>query len=351
MKGQSYRALIALYCLLSLCTHTIAKPVNHARYLRLPSASIASVVSATVGPEAFAPQEARSRQDRAHTFVKRASTWTVQAGDTGNGIAQRLSIDFIQLAFIDPGVQWNNLQIGQVLNIPCDDASTGARMYTVVAGDTGNAIAAAYGITFAELDAFNPGVNWYNLQIGQTLLVPAPGVPATSIAGSANTVSLEQGATVPATRTSSSCGSTTTTITISSTITVPAVTNEPSPPSTARLSENTSTVVPVPANTNENSAFLNPRGADISAHPLGDQNNTMPKLIKLRLIRNEQATDTDSASQPQEPQHAADPGLGPSASSSTPGPSHRTHELGEAIADRPEPLAPSRSASVRIQTS
>jgi len=224
-------------------------------------------------------------------------------------------------------------------------------MYTVVAGDTGNAIAAAYGITFAELDAFNPGVNWYNLQIGQTLLVPAPGVPATSIAGSANTASLEQGATVPATRTSSSCGSTTTTITVSSTVTMPAVTNEPSPPSTARLSENTSTVVPVPANTNEKSAFLNPGGADISARSVGDQNSTMPKPIKLRLVRNEQATDTDSASQPQEPQHAADPDLRPSATSSTPEPSHRTYELGGAIVNRLEPLVPSRAASVRIQTS
>ncbi|KAK5102477.1 hypothetical protein LTR70_000333 [Exophiala xenobiotica] len=333
MENKSHRALLALYCLLSLCARSSAKPVNHARHLRLPSASIANLLSATVGPEVFAPQEARSRQDRAHAFVKRASTWTVQAGDTGNGIALRLSIDFIQLAFMNPSVQWNNLQIGQVLNIPCDDASTGARMYTVVAGDTGNAIAAANGITFAQLDAFNPDVNWYNLQIGQTLLVPAPGVPATSIAGSANTASLEHDATVPATQVTSStstynggkCDSTTTssTITISTTITMPAVTGGPPSPSTPTSlpSENTPAATPVPANMNEKSPFLTPGGSDISERSLEDQNNILPKLIKLRLIRNDQATDTDPASQAEESQDVLNCDPTPSASSSSSGPS------------------------------
>ena len=78
---------------------------------------------------------------------------------------------------MNPTVQWTNLQIGQVLIIPCEDdkmpAPPTGTQYTVVAGDTGNAIAAAAGITFELLDAANPGVNWYNLQIGQVLNLPS----------------------------------------------------------------------------------------------------------------------------------------------------------------------------------
>lgn len=298
----------AQYCLLTLCASTSAKPINHARHQALSTGSIAHLISTTNGPEIFALQEARSRNDRAHYLSKRASTWTVQAGDTGNGIAIRLSIDFIQLAYMNPNVQWRNLQIGQVLNIPCDDADTEARIYTVVAGDTGNAIAAAYGITFAQLDAFNPDVNWYNLQIGQTLLIPAPGVDATSIAQMPIMTRITQDATVtatepcPASTTSGDdiCASTTTTsiTTISTTVTVPAPSDEPSTTSTSMASENTSAAMPMPNDANERSPFLTPGPPEMVKRSLDDHNNTIPKLVKLRLIRNEKSTDTDSAIQP-----------------------------------------------------
>ena len=46
--------------------------------------------------------------------------------------------------------------------------------YVVKAGDTsGTKIANAHGVTIAELQAVNPGVNWSSLKIGQKLKLPA----------------------------------------------------------------------------------------------------------------------------------------------------------------------------------
>ncbi|KIW90340.1 uncharacterized protein Z519_08984 [Cladophialophora bantiana CBS 173.52] len=50
--------------------------------------------------------------------------------------------------------------------------SQSTNSYTVVAGDYGWAIANALGCSWDDLNAANPGVNWDNLQIGQTLNVP-----------------------------------------------------------------------------------------------------------------------------------------------------------------------------------
>lgn len=150
-------------------------------------------------------------------LVKRDGTWKVQAGDTGNGIAARLSIQFVQLAFMNQGVDWYNLQIGQVLNIPCaedvpmpiDGIGTGSFFYTVEAGDTGNDIAARSGITFEQLDAFNPGVNWYNLQVGQKLIIPSRQMAETTPGSATDKEGEQQGANMPAMESPSFTSSTT----------------------------------------------------------------------------------------------------------------------------------------------
>ena len=99
------------------------------------------------------------------------STYKVVAGDTGEAIAKKLHITFSQLEKLNPGVNWNKLQVGQILHT--SGSSTGAsKTYKVVAGDTGEGIAKKLGVTFSELEAANPGVNWNNLQLGQTLHAP-----------------------------------------------------------------------------------------------------------------------------------------------------------------------------------
>ncbi len=52
--------------------------------------------------------------------------------------------------------------------------ATGAQTYVVKEGDIPETIAAQFGITVEELLAANPGINPNNLQIGQELVIPAP---------------------------------------------------------------------------------------------------------------------------------------------------------------------------------
>lgn len=103
-----------------------------------------------------------------------SSTYTVVAGDTGELIASKFYTTFSRLESVNPFVNWNNLQIGQVLNLPAAEA------YTVVSGDTGEAIARKLGISFSALSAANPSVNWNNLQIGQRLVIPTGNSTTTS---------------------------------------------------------------------------------------------------------------------------------------------------------------------------
>jgi len=122
-------------------------------------------------------------------------TYTVVAGDTGNAIAAHFSIAFARLSAANPGVNWNDLQINQLLQIPVVVTTsltfssttvtrttgvsstttplTNFATYTVVSGDTGFSIASKLAISFTALSAANPNVNWNNLQIGQTLQVPS----------------------------------------------------------------------------------------------------------------------------------------------------------------------------------
>ena len=78
-------------------------------------------------------------------------------------------MSFNFLALFNQGVFWDDLQVGQILQIPFDTNTS----YTVKEGDTGNAIATRYGITFEALMAANAQVvNWDDLQVEQVLTVP-----------------------------------------------------------------------------------------------------------------------------------------------------------------------------------
>jgi LysM repeat protein len=96
-----------------------------------------------------------------------ASTYTVVSGDTGLKIAQKLNIMLNQLEAANPGININDLQIGQVLQIP------GNQSYTVIAGDTAEVIATKFQISVSAIEAANPNTDWNNLQIGQILSIPS----------------------------------------------------------------------------------------------------------------------------------------------------------------------------------
>lgn len=112
-------------------------------------------------------------------------TTTVQAGDTYFQIAQRCDVSVELLQEANPGVDQNDLQVGQTLQLTADARArpepaepAPGDQYQVRPGDTVQSIAAALGVTVDALIAANPDMDPAALRAGQALLPPAPGDPA-----------------------------------------------------------------------------------------------------------------------------------------------------------------------------
>ena len=112
--------------------------------------------------------------------------YTIRAGDTFFLLAQRFGTTASAIQAANPGVDPNNLQIGQVICIPTaapgpppTPSCPNGFLYTIRAGDTFFLLAQRFGTTAAAIQAANPGVDPNNLQIGQVICIPtvAPGPP------------------------------------------------------------------------------------------------------------------------------------------------------------------------------
>ena len=97
--------------------------------------------------------------------------WRVEAGDTFYLIALRTGTTLAELERLNPGVDPDNLQIGQLICLPAQVCPSGV-FWIVAAGDTLFGIARAAGTTVEKLLELNPHVDPYNLQIGQTICLP-----------------------------------------------------------------------------------------------------------------------------------------------------------------------------------
>ncbi len=76
---------------------------------------------------------------------------------------------------INPGIDPNNLRIGQVICIPEKDKpipDCDGMYYVVRAGDTLYSIAMRYNVTVTDLIDANPGIDPNNLRIGQIICIP-----------------------------------------------------------------------------------------------------------------------------------------------------------------------------------
>ncbi|HEX3049415.1 MAG TPA: LysM peptidoglycan-binding domain-containing protein [Aggregatilineaceae bacterium] len=103
------------------------------------------------------------------------SAYTVQAGDTLASIAVKYGITVGELWDLNDLAGTNNLQVGQVLNVPCADtkvASGGCPTHTVQAGETLASIATMYGVTVVDLWNSNDLAGENVLEVGQMLLIP-----------------------------------------------------------------------------------------------------------------------------------------------------------------------------------
>lgn len=105
------------------------------------------------------------------------STYTIQAGDTFSSIATTFNTTVAAIEAANPGVNPDDLQIGQTINLPGAPTTV---TYTIQAGDTFSSIATQFQTTVAAIENVNPGVNPDNLQIGQVINLPTGTQPPPS---------------------------------------------------------------------------------------------------------------------------------------------------------------------------
>lgn len=98
--------------------------------------------------------------------------WRVAAGDTLYLIALRVGTTVAELEQLNPGVDPFNLQVGQILCLPAERPCPSGVFWQVAAGDTLYNIARATGTTVDRLLELNPNIDPNNLQIGQNICLP-----------------------------------------------------------------------------------------------------------------------------------------------------------------------------------
>ncbi|NLP44863.1 MAG: LysM peptidoglycan-binding domain-containing protein [Peptococcaceae bacterium] len=101
--------------------------------------------------------------------------YTVKAGDTFYALAQRFNTTITAISSVNPGVNPNNLRVGQRICIPVRRTVTPcppSSRYVIQPGDTFSKISQRYGIPLRLLLSLNRGVDPNNLQIGQIICVP-----------------------------------------------------------------------------------------------------------------------------------------------------------------------------------
>lgn len=101
-------------------------------------------------------------------------SYTIRSGDTLFRIAQQYGTTVNAIIAINPGIVPNELFVGQRICVPGQGpvSCPNGTLYVIQPGDTLNAIARRFNVTTTALIAANPGINPNNLQIGQTICVP-----------------------------------------------------------------------------------------------------------------------------------------------------------------------------------
>ncbi|MEQ2527291.1 LysM domain-containing protein [Bacillaceae bacterium CLA-AA-H227] len=96
--------------------------------------------------------------------------YTIQQGDTLFIIAYRLDTTVSSILRANPGLDPSNLQVGQSICIPACPPNHNA--YIIQAGDTLWRIAQTFGVTITSILAANPSVEPDNLRVGQRICIP-----------------------------------------------------------------------------------------------------------------------------------------------------------------------------------
>lgn len=99
------------------------------------------------------------------------TTYTVKSGDTLSGIANKYGTTYQELARINNIENPNLIYPGQVLKINGTDTNVATKTYTVKAGDTLSGIANKYGTTYQELAKKNGIANPNLIYPGQIIKI------------------------------------------------------------------------------------------------------------------------------------------------------------------------------------
>ena len=102
-----------------------------------------------------------------------ASYYTWQSGDTLRSVSQQAGTTVQAMQLINPDVDFSSIAIGTEICLPSQSFTCVSGMaYSVRAGETFTSIAEDFGISTYELAERNPGVDQNNLMVGQVLCVP-----------------------------------------------------------------------------------------------------------------------------------------------------------------------------------
>ncbi len=102
-----------------------------------------------------------------------ASYYTWQAGDTLRSVSQQAGTTVQAMQLVNPDVDFSTISIGTEICLPSQSFTCVSGMaYSVRAGETFTSIADDFGISTYELAERNPGVDQNNLMVGQVLCVP-----------------------------------------------------------------------------------------------------------------------------------------------------------------------------------
>ena len=102
-----------------------------------------------------------------------ASYYTWQAGDTLRSVTQQAGTTVQAMQLINPDVDFSTIAIGTEICLPSQSYTCVSGMaYSVRAGETFTSIAEDFGVSVYELAERNPGVDQNDLIVGQVLCVP-----------------------------------------------------------------------------------------------------------------------------------------------------------------------------------
>ncbi|MEG6616229.1 LysM peptidoglycan-binding domain-containing protein [Peptococcaceae bacterium 1198_IL3148] len=104
--------------------------------------------------------------------------YVIRSGDTFFSLAQRFNTTVAAIQAANPGVNPNNLRVGQTICIPGGNGPqpgrcpAGTTPYVIRSGDTYFALAQRFNTTVDAIRNANPNVDPNNLRVGQTICIP-----------------------------------------------------------------------------------------------------------------------------------------------------------------------------------